>query len=268
MVTLRLGHSLFAVLFLVPALGGLVACTFLAVALGSVPAAAVAALFAVVVLRLGWVLFRRSRPVPDETVVMGGLGGAAVTQPAFLTFARHAQGMWSQQGVVMVADHGGIFLPMGHAQHLLVDLVLTLIAPTVRFADVSFDLGGCSSEGMADAVRRHGGFVLGSDWTWNDVVRSLHREPSDGVVVLDHAPGERMGMYKPAPQPTAAEIRRSLGLVAIGGALGSAMLLGIGLAGAYLLDDLEFLVGFGAYAGMLQVAVVVAAVAIAKRRLG
>lgn len=58
MITLRLGHSLIAVLFLVPAVGGVVICTVLAVALGSVPAAGGAALFAAVAAYLGWILVR------------------------------------------------------------------------------------------------------------------------------------------------------------------------------------------------------------------
>lgn len=267
MVTLRLGHSLIAVFFLLPAVWGLGICIVLAVALRSVPAAVVAGLFAAVVLHLGWVLARRSRHVPQETVVIGGLGGAAVTQPAFITFARHSKGMWNQQGVVVIADHGGIFLPMGLARHLLIDLLLTLVVPTVRFADVSFDLGGTAPEVMADAVQRHGGIFLGPDWSWNDPVRCLQREPGDGVIILERVPDGRMEMYPPAVQPTPAAVRRILRVIVRGGALGSAALLSIGVVGAYLLDDLEFLLGFVAYAVMLMATVLFAAGA-AKRRFG
>lgn len=265
MVTLRLGHSIFAVIFMI---GSLMCAAFsgvVALEMRSSVAALFCALFGLIAARLGWVLLRRQKKGPGEVVVMGGIAGAAVTPDAFMTFARHSKGAWSQQGVVMVADHGGIFLPMGRPAHLLVSFALTAFATQVRFADVSFLVGGTTPEAMADAARRHKGIVLGPDWFWNERMRWLHRQPSDGVLVLDHAPAERMGMFPPAPKPTKAELRHGVRLAVLVGVVGSASLLAIGAAGAYWKSDLEILVGFGSYAVMLLLAVGIALVAIKRR---
>ena len=265
MVTLRLGHSIFAVVFLI---GSLMCAAFagvLALEMRSPLAALGFVLFALIAARLGWVLLRRQKRRPGEVVVMGGIGGAAVTPDAFMTFARHSQGMWSQQGVVMVADHGGIFLPMGRSSHLLVDFALTAFASQVRFADVSFLVGGTTPQAMADAARRHKGVVLGTDWHWNNKMRWLHREPSDGVLILDHAPAQGMGMFRPAAQPTKAELRHGVRVAVLFGVVGSALLLGIGAAGAYWRQDLEILAGFGAYAALLLLAVGIALVVVGRR---
>ena len=265
MVTLRLGHSIFAVIFLIGSLMCAALSGVVALEMRSLVAALFCALFGLIAARLGWVLLRRQKKGPGEVVVMGGIAGSAVTPDAFMTFARHSKGAWSQQGVVMIADHGGIFLPMGRPAHLLVSFALTAFASQVRFADVSFLVGGTTPQAMADAARRHKGIVLGPDWHWNGSMRWLHRAPSDGVLVLDHAPADRMGVFRPAAKPTQAELRHGARLAVLFGGVGSALLLAIGAAGAYWQSDLEILLGFAAYAVMLIVAVVIGVV-VAKRR--
>ena len=267
MVTLRLGHTLVAALFMVAGMMSFVFFSFIAVELHSLPAAVCALVSAMLVVRLGWVLRRRRQTSPNEVVVMGGARGAAVTPGSALTFARLSKGMWSQPGVVMLADHGGIFLPMGRARPLLVELALGAFVPTTRFADVSLDVGGTTPEAMADAALRHGGLVLGTDWCWNGAMRWLHRDRSDGVLILDHVPPHRMGMFRPAAKPTAAELRHGTGVAMLVGLAGSVVLVGLGAGGALWRDDLEILFGFGAYAVLLLTAVGIGVV-VAKRRLG
>ena len=187
---------------------------------------------------------------------MGGLGGAAVTHPAFITFARHSKGMWGRQGLVMIAEEGGVFLPMGGAMPLLLEFFLTALVPRVRFADVSFEIGGTSPDAMAEAAARHGGMVLGPDWYWNDAMRWLHRTPEDGMLVLDQVPEGRMGLFKVAPKPTTAELGHTGRKVWLISGLVSAVLLGIGLGAALWKDDWELLFGFGFYAFLVIVATV------------
>ncbi|MCA9489719.1 MAG: hypothetical protein KC621_07335 [Myxococcales bacterium] len=263
MITLRLGRSVVAAFFLVAAVPLFVASAFVAIYLQIWQAGVLAVLLGLVIARLGWLLFRRQRRSPDEVVVEGGAFGAAVSGPAFLTFARHSKGLWAQRGVLMVADHGGVFLPMGPSIHFLFAFLQAVFVPTLRFADVSFDVGGTSPDAMADAARRHRGFVVGPDWTWNPRGRSLHREDLDGIVALERAPDAgRMDVFRQARPMTEAELRRKVVVASLMGVAASGTLLGIGVAGSAWTGNSEILVGFASFAGLVAVAFTIAVVAI------
>ena len=188
MVHLRLGHSFLAALFLLPAALGFLAMLTIALTQRSGLAAGGALLFLGIGGQLLRMLRRRQQDAPEAVVHRGAQGAVATSLPAFVTFARHSRGPWTQKGVVVVGDGCAVFLPMGGPSHLALDIVMTLAGPSLRFADIGIDLGGTTPAAMAAAAEEHGGFLLTSDWTWHASQRWLRRHEADGIVVLEKAP--------------------------------------------------------------------------------
>lgn len=266
MITLRLGSSVVAVLFLVPAVLGFVLASIVAVVGRSLPAAGVALLLLAAAAGLLRILLRRGRRTPGE-VVVEGRRGKAVHGDVTLVFARHSIGAWSRQGALFVAEHGAVFLPMGSWTHLAFQFVQTLIAPTLRFADVSFELGDPPTpEALAEAAERYGGFLVGPDWTLHADQRWLHRKPGDGIVVLAAAPPEgSMRAFPVAPRTTRAEARERIVRIAGIGAVASVVLVTLGGALTALTGEPEFLMGLGCWALIIPGVIAFAAVIVLRQ---
>ena len=202
-------------------------------------------------------LRRRANYVPVATG-----HASAVTEDGrlFVSFARQITGASIREGVVIISPRSAAFVFTGGWTHLALELLMAPFRARIRFFDLAVDLpkDGELDDALRDAVERHGGFIIDSEWTYSSSQRWLQRPGKKGIIWIERPPPESVASrWLPIPRPAPERFRVIRKRIVVGGA---AVVTALGLAGAAVwrfTGDVDYLVAGLAYAALVAVAVAV-----------
>jgi hypothetical protein len=219
--------------------------------------------------RMGLLLRRRADVKAQRVPVTTGRASARTADGAlFVSMGLQIVGARQREGVVLIGPSSAAFVFVGGWTHLAWKLLMFPFLVRFRFVDLAIDVptrGGLDLA-LADAVERHGGFIIDGDWAYASAQRWLLRPGTEGIVWLERpAPESLTSRWRPAPPPTPARFRWIRNRIA---AVAAVLTPVIGLAGIAVwrrTGDADYLVAGLFYAAVPGVAVLIALV-VAQRR--
>jgi hypothetical protein len=232
----------------------------------------VAAVFCVAgsvgVVQMGLLLRRRADVRAQRVPVTTGRASARSADGAlFVSMGLQIVGARQREGVVLIGPSSAAFVVVGGWTHLAWKLLTAPFLVRFRFVDLAIDAQVDVDLALADAVARHGGFVIDGDWTYASSQRWLLRPGAEGIVWLEHPPPESLSSrWLPVPPPTPARFRWIRNRIA---AVAATVTLVIGVAGVAvwrLTGNADYLVAGLFYAVLIGGSVLIALI-VAQHRM-
>ena len=215
-------------------------------------------------VRMGLLLRRRADVHAQRVPVAAGRASAQTVDGAlFVSMGLQIVGARQREGVVLIGPSSAAFVFVGGWTHLAWKLLTSPFYGRFRFVDLAIDVPtpGSVDLALADAVERHGGFIIDGNWAYASSQRWLLRPGTEGIVWLERpAPESLTSRWRPVPPPTPARFRSIRNRIAAVAAVLTAV---IGLAGIAVwrfTGDADYLVAGLFYAAMLGGAVLFALV--------
>jgi hypothetical protein len=220
------------------------------------------------VVQMGLLLRRRADVRARRVPVATGRASARSADGAlFVSMGVQIVGARQREGVVLIGPSSAAFVFAGGWTHLAWKLLTSPFLVRFRFVDLAVDAHGDVDLALADAVARHGGFIIDGDWTYASSQRWLLRPGAEGIVWLERPPPESLSSrWLPVPPPSPARFRWIRNRIAAVAATITAVIGVAGVAVWRLTGDAEYLVAGLFYAVLIGGSVLIALV-VAQRRM-
>jgi hypothetical protein len=221
-------------------------------------------------VRMALLLRRRAAVRAQQVPVATGRASARSPDGAlFVSMGLQIVGARQREGVVLIGPSSAAFVLVSGWKHLAWKLLRTPFVARFRFVDLDIDVPthGYLDPALADAVARHGGFMIDDNWSYAASMRWLVRAGAEGIVWIERPPPEAFSSrWRPVPPPTPARFRWIRNRIAAAAVAITAVIGTAGVAVWRLTGDADYLVAGLCYAVLLGGAVLIALV-VAQRRL-